>query len=148
LRCQRNILHMHLFASFMVRAFMFLLKNILFVAGVGLSTDVLIKNGNSYWLADKFESNWHCKAFTSIWQYCILANYSWILMEGLYLHNLIFCALFADSNANITIYIILGWGENYDFLSRINFIYFFKLNYSTILLKYQNLDMVFKLIIK
>ncbi|XP_011495598.1 PREDICTED: parathyroid hormone 2 receptor-like [Ceratosolen solmsi marchali] len=110
LRCQRNILHMHLFASFMVRAFMFLLKNILFVAGVGLSTDVLIKNGNSYWLADKFESNWHCKAFTSTWQYCILANYSWILMEGLYLHNLIFCALFADANANITVYIVLGWG--------------------------------------
>ncbi|XP_016841943.1 parathyroid hormone/parathyroid hormone-related peptide receptor isoform X2 [Nasonia vitripennis] len=110
LRCQRNILHMHLFASFMVRAFTFLLKNLLFVAGVGLSTDVLIKNGESYWLTDKYESNWHCKAFTSIWQYCILANYSWILMEGLYLHNLIFCALFADSNASIAVYVVLGWG--------------------------------------
>ena len=30
-------------------------------------------------------------------------------MEGLYLHNLIFLALFTDSSA-ITIYIILGWG--------------------------------------
>lgn len=103
---------MHLFASFMVRAFTFLLKNLLFVSGVGLSTDVLIKNGESYWLTDKFESNWHCKAFTSIWQYCILANYSWILMEGLYLHNLIFCALFADSNASISVYVVLGWGES------------------------------------
>jgi hypothetical protein len=34
-------------------------------------------------------------------------------MEGLYLHNLIFLALFTDSSA-ITIYIILGWGTCYD----------------------------------
>ena len=105
----------------MVRAFTFLLKNVLFVAGVGLSTDVLIKNGESYWLADKLESNWHCKAFTSIWQYCILANYSWILMEGLYLHNLIFCALFADSNASIAVYVVLGWGNTLFYAFHITF---------------------------
>jgi parathyroid hormone receptor 1 len=52
---------------------------------------------------------WECKLVTSLWQYFIMANYSWILMEGLYLHNLIFLALFTDSSA-ITIYIILGWG--------------------------------------
>ena len=39
-----------------------------------------------------------------------MANYSWIFMEGLYLHNLIFMALFTDSSA-ITIYILLGWGK-------------------------------------
>ena len=31
-------------------------------------------------------------------------------MEGLYLHNLIFRALFTDSSA-ITLYVLLGWGE-------------------------------------
>ena len=46
---------------------------------------------------------------TSLWQYFIMANYSWIFMEGLYLHNLIFLALFTDSSA-ITVYIVLGWG--------------------------------------
>ncbi|KAF2355130.1 GPCR family 2 secretin-like [Trinorchestia longiramus] len=46
----------------------------------------------------------------AIWQYFITANYSWILMEGLYLHNLIFRALFTDSSA-ITLYVLLGWGE-------------------------------------
>ena len=40
-----------------------------------------------------------------------MANYSWIFMEGLYLHNLIFMALFTDSSA-ITIYIFLGWGKS------------------------------------
>lgn len=32
-------------------------------------------------------------------------------MEGLYLHNLIFRALFADSDRNILRYIIMGWGN-------------------------------------
>ena len=54
---------------------------------------------------------WECKVVTSFWQYFIMANYSWIFMEGLYLHNLIFMALFTDSSA-ITIYIFLGWGKS------------------------------------
>ncbi|CAG5103761.1 Similar to PTH1R: Parathyroid hormone/parathyroid hormone-related peptide receptor (Bos taurus) [Cotesia congregata] len=110
LRCPRNMLHMHLFASFITRAFMALLKEIIFISGLGLSSDVLIKNGESYWLDHDIESNWHCKAFTSFWQYAILANYSWILMEGLYLHNLVFFALFTDSNSSIAGYVALGWG--------------------------------------
>lgn len=55
--------------------------------------------------------NWECKLIISLWQYSILANYSWILMEGLYLHNLIFLALFSDNSA-ITLYVALGWGES------------------------------------
>ncbi|XP_074097126.1 secretin receptor isoform X1 [Cotesia typhae] len=110
LRCPRNMLHMHLFASFITRAFMALLKEIIFISGLGLSSDVLIKNGESYWLDDDIESNWHCKAFTSFWQYAILANYYWILMEGLYLHNLVFFALFTNSNSSIAGYVALGWG--------------------------------------
>lgn len=31
-------------------------------------------------------------------------------MEGLYLHNLIFLALFSD-NSGILLYVILGWGK-------------------------------------
>ncbi|XP_046479523.1 secretin receptor [Neodiprion pinetum] len=111
LRCPRNMLHMHLFASFMMRAFIALLKHSIFVDGLGLSSDVLVLGGGeSYWLSDPNESNWHCKAFTSVWQYFILANYCWILMEGLYLHNLIFLALFTDSKSSITGYVVLGWG--------------------------------------
>ncbi|KAM7300925.1 parathyroid hormone/parathyroid hormone-related peptide receptor-like [Ixodes scapularis] len=40
LRCPRNSLHMHLFISFILRALAFLLKDALFVDGVGLSTNV------------------------------------------------------------------------------------------------------------
>ncbi|XP_070157206.1 secretin receptor isoform X5 [Polyergus mexicanus] len=109
LRCSRNILHMHLFISFVMRAFMALLKDLLFVSGIGLS-DAVIENDEGYWLINEKESNWHCKIFTSLWQYFLLANYSWILMEGIYLHNLIFLALFTDANSSIAVYIVFGWG--------------------------------------
>lgn len=107
------MLHMHLFASFMLRAFMALMKDILFVSGIGLSSDVMIKNGYTYWVVDgKGSHRWLCKMFTSFWQYFILANYFWILMEGLYLHNLVFLALFTDLNSSITGYVCLGWGKS------------------------------------
>lgn len=109
LRCPRNILHMHLFVSFVMRAFMALLKDLLFVSGIGLAAAV-IKDDEGYWLINEKENNWHCKMFTSLWQYFILANYSWILMEGVYLHNLIFFALFTDANSSIAGYVAFGWG--------------------------------------
>ncbi|XP_068083144.1 secretin receptor-like [Anabrus simplex] len=108
LRCPRNMLHMHLFVSFIMRAFMALLKNSLFVMGIGLSSDILVKSEGTYFNSEEVE-NWECKLITTLWQYFIMANYSWILMEGLYLHNLIFLALFTDSSA-ITLYVVLGWG--------------------------------------
>jgi len=51
---------------------------------------------------------WACKIITGLWQYFTVANYSWILMEGLYLHNLVFFALCSDA---IAMYILLGWGK-------------------------------------
>ncbi|XP_071639443.1 parathyroid hormone/parathyroid hormone-related peptide receptor isoform X2 [Temnothorax longispinosus] len=111
LRCPRNILHMHLFVSFVMRAFMALLKDVLFVSGIGLA-EAVIKVNEGYWLLDEKESNWQCKTFTSLWQYFILANYSWILMEGIYLHNLVFLALFTDSNSSITGYVVFGWDQH------------------------------------
>ena len=51
-----------------------------------------------------------CKGFTVIWQYSLLANYNWILMEGIYLHNLIFLYIFND-NTSIMKYVITGWGK-------------------------------------
>lgn len=111
LRCPRNILHMHTFASFMMRASMALLKDTLFIFGIGLSSEMFTKDGDNYLLHNKFGSNWSCKVFISFWQYFILANYFWILMEGLYLHNLVFLALFTDANSSIAIYVGLGWGQ-------------------------------------
>ncbi|XP_014487994.1 PREDICTED: secretin receptor-like [Dinoponera quadriceps] len=100
----RNKLHMHLFASFIMRAFTALLKYWIFIDGIGLSWDFFI-DGKIVFIKE----TWVCKLFTSLWQYSIIANYSWILMEGLYLHNLIVLALCSNSSP-ITLYILLGWG--------------------------------------
>lgn len=64
---------------------------------------------NEAHLLMSLRQTWACKLMICVWQYFILANYSWLLMEGLYLHSLIFMALFTDSSA-ITLYILLGWG--------------------------------------
>ncbi|OTF69507.1 hypothetical protein BLA29_008621 [Euroglyphus maynei] len=43
--------------------------------------------GNYDWENSFHTSSIACKVFTTIWQYSLLANYNWIFMEGLYLHN-------------------------------------------------------------
>lgn len=117
---------MHLFASFIFRALTFIVIKSTFVEGLGLPSDLNYRNGSLYFdintevlsLSLKHKTliillqtnNWSCKLLTSLWQYFITANYSWILMEGLYLHNLIFRALFADSSNSIKWYVIMGWG--------------------------------------
>lgn len=64
---------------------------------------------SSFSIIDVFQI-WVCKIITSLWQYFIVANYSWILMEGMYLHNLVFLALCTDTST-IALYIALGWGK-------------------------------------
>ncbi|XP_040068618.1 parathyroid hormone/parathyroid hormone-related peptide receptor-like [Ixodes scapularis] len=98
LRCPRNSLHMHLFLSFILRALAVLVKDAIFVDGIGLSPNM-----------DFSQDNVDCKVFTSFWHYVLMANYCWILMEGLYLHNLVFLAFFTDSSGIIR-YVALGWG--------------------------------------
>ncbi|XP_068216326.1 secretin receptor-like [Palaemon carinicauda] len=100
LRCPRNTLHMHLFLSFICRAVSALLRD---------PTAFVPELSAQDYEEASVTGTWACRLFTGIWQYSILSNYAWILMEGLYLHNLIFLALFTDNSA-ITLYIVLGWG--------------------------------------
>ncbi|CAN7944032.1 unnamed protein product, partial [Ixodes pacificus] len=102
LRCPRNSLHMHLFISFILRALAFLLKDALFIDGVGLSSNVDFNKEVSDKIYGSLNGagvfqNVDCKVFTSFWHYVLMANYCWILMEGLYLHSLVFLAFFTDS---------------------------------------------------
>ncbi|XP_046396913.1 parathyroid hormone/parathyroid hormone-related peptide receptor-like [Ischnura elegans] len=108
LRCPRNVLHMHLFASFMMRAFMSLLKESLFIEGIDLAAEAFVQSDGAL-ILNAQPHGWLCKLVISIWQFFIVANYSWVFMEGLYLHNLIFQALFTDTNS-IAMYVVLGWG--------------------------------------
>ncbi|XP_014251305.1 vasoactive intestinal polypeptide receptor 2-like [Cimex lectularius] len=106
LRCSRNLLHMHLFVSFMLRAGTSLLKNNWLFKGDGLNS--LFEIGESDAIFGGSKETWACKFLISLWQFSLLANYLWIFMEGLYLHNLIFLSLFSDTSS-IKMYVIIGW---------------------------------------
>lgn len=51
-----------------------------------------------------------CKVTVLLFIYFLATNYFWILVEGLYLHSLIFMAFRSDSKY-LWAFILIGWGE-------------------------------------
>ncbi|XP_045420429.1 vasoactive intestinal polypeptide receptor 2 isoform X2 [Lemur catta] len=86
LRCTRNYIHLNLFLSFMLRAVSVLVKD-----------DVLFSSSGTL----------HCRDQPSSW-YCTMANFYWLLAEGLYLHTLL-VAMFSPGRCFLA-YLLLGWG--------------------------------------
>ncbi|XP_060530346.1 parathyroid hormone/parathyroid hormone-related peptide receptor-like [Cylas formicarius] len=104
LHCERNKLHVNLFLSFVMRALMFILKDALYVRGTALRNDATYdEDGDAY-----FNYSWLCRILISVRYYFILSNFTFMLMEGLYLHNLIFLNLFSE-NHGTTAYCVTGW---------------------------------------
>ncbi|XP_063068861.1 secretin receptor [Engraulis encrasicolus] len=95
LHCTRNYIHIQLFLSFVLRAaFIFIKDSVLFS-----SEDMF--HCNSYSLP--------CKLVFLVSNYCIMANYSWLLIEGHYLHNLVTVSFF-NERKYFWCYVVLGWG--------------------------------------
>lgn len=51
-----------------------------------------------------------CKLSLVFFQYCIMANFYWLLVEGLYLHTLL-VAIFSPSR-RFAVYLLIGWGKD------------------------------------
>lgn len=168
LRGPKNCLHSNLFASFIIRAVTFFLREYILIDGFTLSGNVMFFGGLLAYNEDDYVSinqgyynileyknllyiilavlhaplpNKHylmsistcsltssfiqsmrvyrishlqkwiiCKVIMTARQYSIVANYMFTLMEGVYLHNLIFLNFFTNSG-EVAAYVFMGWGR-------------------------------------
>ncbi|XP_013361583.1 PREDICTED: glucagon receptor isoform X3 [Chinchilla lanigera] len=105
LHCTRNYIHLNLFASFMLKAGSVLVIDWL------LKTRYSQKIGDdlsvSVWLSDGAVAG--CRVAAVIMQYGVVANYCWLLVEGVYLHSLLSLATFPERSF-FMLYLAIGWG--------------------------------------
>ncbi|XP_053231606.1 glucagon receptor [Podarcis raffonei] len=104
LHCMRNYIHMNLFASFILKGISVLIIDKLLNTHFNQKID---DYSVGLWLSD--EAAARCRAATVFMQYGIVANYCWLLVEGLYLHNLLVLAVFSE-RSYFSLYLCIGWG--------------------------------------
>ncbi|XP_027626532.1 glucagon receptor isoform X1 [Tupaia chinensis] len=105
LRCTRNYVHANLFLSFALKA-----SSVLALDGL-LQTRYSQHLGDhhsvSAWLSDAAVAG--CRVAAVFMQYGVVANYCWLLVEGVYLHSLLGLATFPKRGL-FTLYLGVGWG--------------------------------------
>ncbi|CAO2603937.1 Pituitary adenylate cyclase-activating polypeptide type I receptor [Lemmus lemmus] len=114
LHCTRNFIHMNLFVSFMLRAISVFIKDWILYA----------EQDSSHC----FVSTVECKAVMVFFHYCVVSNYFWLFIEGLYLFTLLVETFFPERRYFYW-YTIIGWGRFlvmlcrvcYDFSSLLSF---------------------------
>ncbi|XP_022536858.2 vasoactive intestinal polypeptide receptor 2 [Astyanax mexicanus] len=96
LHCTRNYIHLNLFFSFILRAIAVLIK------------DAILFSHNENIQCHEQPSLVGCKASLVIFNYFIMANFFWLLVEGLYLHTLLMVIF--SKNRHFVVYLFIGWG--------------------------------------
>ncbi|KAM4525416.1 parathyroid hormone 3 receptor isoform 3-T3 [Odontesthes bonariensis] len=109
LHCTRNYIHIHLFTSFICRAVSIFVKDAVLYS---ISDD----NKAEPELTTEKPPMAGCKAAVTLFLYFLATNHYWILVEGLYLHSLIFMAFLSDKNY-LWALTIMGWGVPAVFVS-------------------------------
>ncbi|XP_038611899.1 vasoactive intestinal polypeptide receptor 2 isoform X1 [Tachyglossus aculeatus] len=97
LHCTRNYIHLNLFLSFILRAISVLVKD-----------DILYSSSGTLHCLDQPSSWVGCKFSLVFFQYSIMANFYWLLVEGLYLHTLL--VVIFSPNRHFLVYLLIGWG--------------------------------------
>ncbi|KAM7339443.1 hypothetical protein ACRRTK_000058 [Alexandromys fortis] len=114
LHCTRNYIHLHLFVSFMLRAVSIFVKDRVAQAHLGIEAlQSLVMQGDlqNFIRGPAVDKSQYvgCKIAVVMFVYFLATNYYWILVEGLYLHNLIFVSFFSDTKY-LWGFILIGWG--------------------------------------
>ncbi|XP_060550003.1 gastric inhibitory polypeptide receptor [Pantherophis guttatus] len=104
LRCMRNYLHMNLFLSYVLRAAAILLRDALLWLHFPRDLQVDLSD-----LPSREQAVTGCRLAQILTQYCVCANYFWLLVEGIYLHNLLGPMAFLEESY-FPAYLFLGWG--------------------------------------
>ncbi|NXA55842.1 VIPR1 protein, partial [Nothocercus julius] len=95
LHCTRNSIHIHFFTSFILRGTAVFIKDSI------LFSDESMDHCTT--------SNVICKAAITFFHYSVLANFYWLLVEGVYLQTLLL-RTFTSDRMYIWWYILIGWG--------------------------------------
>ncbi|XP_062298681.1 parathyroid hormone 3 receptor [Scomber scombrus] len=109
LHCTRNYIHIHLFTSFICRAVSIFVKDAVLYSVSGESKAESELPGPRQHMVG-------CKVAVTLFLYFLATNHYWILVEGLYLHSLIFMAFLSDKNY-LWALTIIGWGVPAVFVS-------------------------------
>ncbi|XP_008143443.2 parathyroid hormone 2 receptor [Eptesicus fuscus] len=114
LHCTRNYIHLHLFASFMLRAASIFIKDRVVHAHIEveeLQSLMMQDDLQNFIDAPSMDKSQYigCKIAVVMFIYFLATNYYWILVEGLYLHSLIFVAFFSDTKY-LWGFTLIGWG--------------------------------------
>uniref|UniRef100_A0A3Q1GSY7 Vasoactive intestinal peptide receptor 2 n=2 Tax=Acanthochromis polyacanthus TaxID=80966 RepID=A0A3Q1GSY7_9TELE len=94
LHCTRNYIHLNLFVSFILRAVAVLVKDDILFNRTSQCSNQLSLVG--------------CKASLVFFHYFIMANFFWLLVEGLYLSALLMFIF--SANRHFIVYMFIGWG--------------------------------------
>ncbi|XP_025027541.1 gastric inhibitory polypeptide receptor-like isoform X1 [Python bivittatus] len=103
LRCKRNYIHMNLFLSYVLRAVSILVRDTLLWLHFPKDLQVDLSH------LPREQAVAGCRLAQFLTQYCVCANYFWLLVEGLYLHNLLGQMAFSEETY-FPAYVLLGWG--------------------------------------
>ncbi|KFP34568.1 Parathyroid hormone/parathyroid hormone-related peptide receptor, partial [Colius striatus] len=104
LHCTRNYIHVHLFTSFICRALSIFLKDMVLYSG-----RFAFRGQPGAGTLLTLHPQVGCKVVVTLFLYFLATNHYWILVEGLYLHSLIFMAFLSNKNY-LWVLIIIGWG--------------------------------------
>uniref|UniRef100_A0A668AWY0 Growth hormone releasing hormone receptor 2 n=1 Tax=Myripristis murdjan TaxID=586833 RepID=A0A668AWY0_9TELE len=96
LLCTRTYIHINLFSTFILRSLAVFIKDAVLFADKNVDHCTV--------------STPKCKAAVTFFQYCVLANFFWLLVESLYLQTLLVFT-FTHKRTLFWVYAVIGWGK-------------------------------------